>query len=258
MDRRVDFLVAGVQKGGTTALHGYLREHPDLGLPADKELHVFDDEALDWAAPDDAAYHARFAGLEGRPRWGEATPIYVYWPQCMPRISRYRPDMRLVLVFRDPVERAWSHWRMESARGFDAAPFAWAIRDGRARVDDPAAPGHHRVYSYVERGFYAGQLARAHALFGRERVLALRSEDLDARPDEVLARVAGFLGVAPFAAPVAPRRANVGRGPRTPHGMEPQDRTYLAGLYRDDLTRFTQLSALETSEWAKPNSGATA
>ena len=251
LQRRVDLLVAGVQKGGTTALHEYLSEHPQLGLPAEKELHFFDDEAQDWSAPDTAGYHARFAGLEDRSLWGEATPIYVYWPRSLERIARYRPDMRLILLFRDPVERAWSHWRMERARGFDDAPFGWAIRDGRARVDDPAAPGHHRVYSYVERGFYAGQLARAHALFGRERVLSLRSEDLDAEPGLVLGRVCAFLGVdAP--ALVEPRRANVGAAGVGGNMMEPADRQWLARLYQEDVAAFAVLSKLDTSAWARP------
>ena len=248
----VDFLIAGVQKGGTTALYDHLRDHPDLGLPDTKEIHFFDDEAQDWARPDVAAYHAHFAGLEDRAARGEATPIYIYWPQSLPRVARYRPDMRLVLSFRDPVERAWSHWRMEKARGFDEAPFAWAIRDERARVDDPAAPGHHRVYSYVERGFYAPQLARAHALFGRERVLSLRSEDLEVDPAATLARVCDFLGVAaPPPQVTAPRRANVGVERDLGSRLTAQDRAHLAALYRDDLQAFAELSGLDVSGWAR-------
>ena len=247
----VDFLIAGVQKGGTTALHDHLRAHPQLGLSAVKEVHFFDDEAQDWARPDVGAYHAHFAGLEDRVARGEATPIYVYWRESLARVARYRPDMRLVLAFRDPVERAWSHWRMEKARGFDDAPFDWAIREGRARVDDPAAPGQHRVYSYVERGFYAPQLARAHALFGRERVLALRSEDLEGDPAATLGRVCAFLGVdAPPPQVTAPRRANVGVERDLGSRLTADDRAYLAALYRDDLTAFADLSGLDVATWA--------
>ena len=251
MERRVDFLIAGVQKGGTTALHAQLQRHPQLGLPDEKELHFFDDEAQDWAAPDYAGYHAKFAGLEGRDRLGEATPIYVYWTPSLERIARYRPDMRLVLMFRDPVERAWSQWRMEKARGFDAAPFAWAIREGRARVDDPASPGQHRVYSYVERGFYAPQLARAYALFGPERVLALRSEDLDADPAATVAQVSRFLGVAPPAAPAPALHANVGVSRDLGSKLTDEDRALLGALYADDLQAFAARSGLDVSGWAQ-------
>src|ERR1700761_3269521 len=129
-DHRVSFLVAGVQKGGTTALFDYLGDEPGLSLAREKELHFFDDESQDWAAPNTAAYHAAFAPFDGRPR-GEATPIYVYWPNSLARIRAYNPAMKLIVVLRDPVQRAWSHWRMEFARGVETRPFAWCIRQGR-------------------------------------------------------------------------------------------------------------------------------
>jgi len=192
----VDFLVAGVQKGGTTALFEYLSEHPDLVLPSIKEAHFFDDEAQDWSAPDYERYHALFAPPEdGRSRlWGEATPIYSYWPNSLERIAAYNPSMRLIFIFRDPVERAWSHWKMEFARGAETKPFAWCIREGRERLTaDPSAPGHHRVYSYVERGFYGAQVQRAKRLFPSRQLLFLRSKDLKSEPERVLSGVCDFL-----------------------------------------------------------------
>src|SRR5688572_4249341 len=111
---RVTFLIAGVQKGGTTALFDYLGDYPDIVLADAKELHFFDDEAQDWSAPDYGAYNARFSDPAGRP-CGEATPIYTYWPNSLERIAAYNPAMKLVVMLRDPVERAWSHWRMEYA-----------------------------------------------------------------------------------------------------------------------------------------------
>src|SRR4051812_28315114 len=112
----VSFLVAGVQKGGTTALFDYLSELPELELPAVKEAHFFDDEQnVDWVAPDYARYHALFSN-PGR-TWGEATPIYIYWPNALERIRAYNPAMKLILLFRDPIARAWSQWKMEYARG---------------------------------------------------------------------------------------------------------------------------------------------
>ena len=151
VEHKVGFLIGGVQKGGTTALFRYLQDIPSLSLASVKEAHFFDDETtVDWTAPDYAPYHALFDPFDGRPR-GEATPIYLYWPNCLERIARYNPAMKLVFLFRDPVERAWSQWKMEYARGWESEPFAWCIRQGRARVDSAEAPGFHRIYSYVER-----------------------------------------------------------------------------------------------------------
>jgi len=166
---------------------------------------------VDWAAPDYRPYHALFGAEDGRV-WGEATPIYLYWPNCLERIRRYDPAMKLIFLFRDPVERAWSHWKMEHGRGWETEPFSACIREGRSRVaGDPVTPGFHRIHSYVERGFYGAQLARALALFPREQMLLLRSEDLRENPDRVLEQVCAFVGVAGFGAPVRPREANVGR-----------------------------------------------
>lgn len=235
---RVGFLIAGVQKGGTTALFDYLRDVPGLQLPAVKEAHFFDrDEGIDWAAPDYAPYHALFAD-DGR-RWGEATPIYLYWPNALERIRRYNPAMRLILLFRDPAERAWSHWRMEYARGAETESFAWCIREGRARMaSGTPTPGFHRVYSYVERGFYGRQLARALALFPREQLLLLASSALKADPAGTIARICRFLAVAPPPGPVAPRVARVGAAIAYPSILTTADVAFVQRCCQDEMKRY--------------------
>lgn len=237
----VSFLIAGVQKGGTTALFDYLVEHPSLELPAIKEAHFFDDErGVDWSAPDYDRYHALFSRPAPAVR-GEATPIYLYWPNCLERIAAYNPAMRLILLFRDPVERAWSHWRMERGRGVEPHPFAWCIRQGRDRVDSAEAPGHHREYSYVERGFYGAQLAKLYTIFPREQVLLLRSEALVANPDQVLGQVTDFLGVQRFPGPITPRRSHVGREMDLQEHPTAEDIALLQAIYAADQALFADL-----------------
>lgn len=238
---RVNFLIAGVQKGGTTALFDYLQEQGVLALSSEKELHFFDDETQDWARPDYAAYEARFEPAEGRP-CGEATPIYAYWPQSLERIRAYNPAMRLILVLRDPVERAWSHWRMEYARGAETEPFAWCIREGRQRLFAAEPWGHHREFSYVERGFYCEQLARALALFPAGQILVLQSEDLRRDPGPALARVRAFLGLGPAAAPAA-REVHVGRQMDYGSELTSEDAAYLRAVYARDQQRLRELLA---------------
>ena len=251
-ETKVSFLIAGVQKGGTTALFRYLQDIPSLALAPSKEVHFFNDETrVDWASPDYAAYEAKFPAPDGRPR-GEATPAYLYWPRCLERIARYNPAMKLVLLFRDPAARAWSHWQMEYARRWDREAFAWCIREGRARVDSREWPGFHRVFSYVERGFYGAQLARALALFPRDQLLLLRSEDLGARPDETLARLCGFVGAAPPSAPVVPRRELMAKAIDYGTPISSDDIAYLRGLYAEDLSAFAALSGLAVEDWLAP------
>jgi len=239
-EQRVAFLIAGVQKGGTTALFDYLGEEPGLSLSAEKELHFFDDETQDWAAPDYAAYHARFAPFDGRPR-GEATPIYLYWRASLERIAAYNPAMKLIVMLRDPVERAWSHWKMEYARGAEREPFAWCVREGRRRLFEAEPWGFHREASYVERGYYGEQLAHAFTLFPRGQVLVLRAEDLRADPAATLGAVRGFLSLPPGAAP-RPRDVHVGREMDYGAHLTPADVGHLRAIYARDQARLAELT----------------
>jgi hypothetical protein len=241
-DERVAFLIAGVQKGGTTALFDYLAEEPGLALSAVKETHFFDDEARDWAAPDYGAYHAQFGPFDGRPR-GEATPIYTYWPGSLERIAAYNPAMKLIVVLRDPVERAWSHWRMEYARGAETRPFAWCIREGRQRLFDADPWGFDREFSYVERGYYGEQMERLFGLFPRDQVLVLRSDDLRRDPGPALAAVRALLGLPPGAAP-APRDAHVGREMDYGGELTAEDSEWLRRIYARDQARLEALTGV--------------
>ena len=243
---RVTFVIAGVQKGGTTALHEYLAAMGDVALSRQKETHFFDDETLDWARPDYARYHALFDGtVDGRP-CGEATPIYSYWPNALERICAYNPAMKLILLLRDPVARAWSHWRMEYARGAEKEPFAWCVREGRMRLFEHQPPVHpwgaHREYSYVERGFYGEQVERALALFPREQLLVLSAEALQDAPAATLAAVRAFLGLPKRKAPAA-RRVHVGAEIDYGSELTTGDAAFLRGLYARDQARLRRLLA---------------
>lgn len=243
MEPRVDFIVIGAQKAGTTALFDYLGEVRSIGLSDVKEVHFFDDESQDWAAPDYAVYHAHFDLADGSRVWGEATPIYLYWKDSLARIRAYHPGVRLILLLRDPVARAFSHWRMEFARGVETKPFDWCIRQGRTRLFEAEPWGYHREFSYVERGFYGEQIETLFALFPREQVLILRAEDLDARPEPTLQTVCGFLGVeAPAAA--RPRRVHEAQTMAYPSSLTAEDTAFLRALYAADARRLEALTGI--------------
>ena len=238
----VDFIIAGVQKGGTTALFDYLTEFPDIALPDVTELHFSAAETRVWDAPASADDHARVADPAGRP-CGEATPIYTYWPNSLERIAAYNPAMKLVIVMRDPVERAWSHWRMEYARGVETRPFAWCVREGRQRLFDAEPWGHHREFSYVERGFYGEQAERVLGLFPKGQTLFLKSDDLRADPGPALAQVRTFLGLPPAATP-ARREVHVGREMAYPSRLGGEDVDHLRAVYAADAERLAALTGI--------------
>jgi len=239
--KRVGFLVAGAQKAGTTALFDYLAEIPALELPAVKEVHFFDDEEnVDWSAPDYAGYHDVFRSSDRL--WGEATPIYLYWPNALERIRAYNPDIKLILLFRDPVDRAWSHWRMEYARGKESEPFGWCIREGRARMAEGTPyPGFHRVYSYVERGYYGRQFAHALSLFPRDQLLALSSNMLRQDPTRTIKAICTFLGVDPPACPIPPKISRPAADIDYPATLSDSDVIFLQRQFADEVDRLHQL-----------------
>lgn len=248
MTRKIDVFGCGVQKGGTTSLFGYLKQHPALSAPCRKELHVFDDETMDWRSPDYGPIDHCFAAVDDAIRF-EITPIYCFWPPAIPRIKAYNPEARLIFLFRDPFDRAWSQWCMEYARGWETLPFDIAIRQGRGRLAGlaPTDPPQ-RIFTYLERGCYGAQVQRALANFPPAQMLFLRSEDLRERHMETLQEIARFLGIPPF--PDLPVLLEHTR-PRHDYPSVPteQDKAYVADLLREDMGIFRTLTGIDAHAW---------
>jgi len=195
MGQQVEFLICGSQKGGTTALHSYLQSHPQLFLPNQKELHYFDDENENWKNPNYEVYHQHFAVANTEQElWGEATPIYMYWNSSPARIWHYNPRIKLIALLRNPITRAFSHWNMERQRNADDMGFVEAIKKETERCRN-ALPLQHRVYSYVDRGFYSQQLRRLWSFFPHKQVLVLRQEQLQQNPELTMEQIYKHLGI---------------------------------------------------------------
>jgi hypothetical protein len=244
---KVVLFAAGVQKGGTTSLFAHLRAHPQLQAGDIKELHYFDDETENWNSPDYGRLDARFEARQaGRLRF-DATPIYLFWPPALERIKRYNPAARFVVLFREPIDRAYSAWCMESERGVEPLGFSEAIRGGRSRLPRDRTAPEWRVHSYVERGFYGEQVARALSVFPRAHFLFLRSSSLDQDHIGVLQSVADFLAISPFrrTRPIRARQRSALAWPV----ISQDDRHYLQSLYHADTARFAELSGLEVDDW---------
>jgi hypothetical protein len=200
-----DFLIAGVPKAGTTALHAALSRHPGLYLSPVKEPKFFltDGPPPTRGGPGDALtyrehvwerdkYEALFdAAPPGVPR-GESTPFYLHDPEAMRRIRDLIPGARLIVIIRDPVERAHSNWTHLWSAGLEpVGDFVAACAEEERRIAAGGAPFWH----YASLGRYGEQLARAFSLFPREQVLVLRYRLLIDEPAATLDRICGFLGV---------------------------------------------------------------
>lgn len=192
---KVDFIICGTQKGGTTALDAYLRQHPRICMANCKEVHFFDDESNFQAEKIDySKYHAAFDIQAHGKLYGEATPIYMYWRDAPKRIWQYNPNIKLIVTLRNPIERAYSHWNMERQRNAETLSFGDALKFESVRRREQL-PYQHRVFSYVDRGFYSEQLRRLWAYFDEKQVLVLKHEDLKLKPRETLNSVCDFLGI---------------------------------------------------------------
>lgn len=245
----VDIFIAGMQKSGTTSLFFYLVRHPSLAGSRIKEPHHFDDESLDWSSVNQERFHAFFESGPPGTRYFEATPIYCFWPPSLERIRRYNPRARIILIFRDPIARAYSHWRMERLRRTELLSFTEAIREGRARLPQ-ANPTDiaWRDQSYVERGFYGRMLTHAQSIFPPEQILCLNSADLDLDHGATLAAVARFLDIPGFAQTPAIREHQTMATPDL-DAVSREDYEYLRDLYAADMKVFTALSGLDVSSW---------
>lgn len=193
---RPSFLIIGAQKCGTTTLHGWLNGHPAVSMSSPKELHFLDQHfarGFVW-------YQEHFSG----PCAGEATPYYLFHPLAAARCAEVMPWVKLIVLLRDPVERAQSHYHHVHRQGVEPLSFSEAlVMEGlrlRGEVEklseDPRYHSlNHQKYSYLSRGLYAEQLAVWRAHFPDGELLVLPSRMLRAARQQVLDRVCDFLGV---------------------------------------------------------------
>jgi hypothetical protein len=196
-------LIIGAQRSGTTSLFNYLAQHPDVLPPLGKEIHYFDlhyARGVRW-------YRGRFP-FSHRLRRGaltiDASPYYLAHPLAPQRAAQLLPEVKLVAVLRNPVDRAFSHYQHEVRDGRESLSFVEAIDREPARLAGEEErlrrePGyysynHHR-YSYTRRGLYLEQLGRWLRHYPRSRLLVLQSERLFREPAAVSAALYDFLGL---------------------------------------------------------------
>ena len=172
------FLICGTQKGGTTSLYHYLRDHPEIYMPLKKEVHFFDlnfHRGLDWYKEHFKVEDEKIKAI------GEATPFYMYLETVPKRIHKTIPNAKLIFILRDPVKRAYSHYWHELMSGYEILSFEEAIR----REEERLSKGTIFVkqhYSYKDRGKYVIQLKRYMKYFTRNQMLILILEELKKNP----------------------------------------------------------------------------
>lgn len=196
-----DFIIIGTQKGGTTSLYNYLIQHPQIVSAVTKEVHFFDlnfHKGKDW-------YFAQFpqpVDLPSNCLTGEATPYYLFHPLVSQRVYQMLPQVKLIVLLRDPVARAISHHAHEVRLNYEHLPLEEAIATEPARLQgevEKLLSGeidysfNHQHYSYLSRGIYVDQLKAWMNFFPREQFLIIKSEELYSNPSAILNQVFDFL-----------------------------------------------------------------
>ncbi len=231
--RLPQFLIIGAQRCGTTSLFLYLSQHPAVAPPSQKEIHYFDlyyDKGSDW-------YAQQFpAVISVASVTGEASPYYLFHPHVPLRVRTLLPDVKLIVLLRNPSDRAYSHFHHEVRLGAEKLSFEMALdyeeerlRDETAKMlaDDGYYSFNHQHYSYRSRGEYVTQLLAWRELFPRDQFLILKSEDLYGDPATVFQSTTEFIGV-PEWQPQTFRKHNEGQ--YAP--MSDETRTRLAKHFR--------------------------
>jgi hypothetical protein len=205
------FLIVGAQRCGTTSMHRALCQHPVvMKAVLHKGVHYFDTDygrGMGWYRGHfPLNVHARWVGRSAgmAPVTFESSPYYMFHPMAAERISRDLPGVRLIVLVRDPVERAYSAHAHELARGYETEPFERALELEPIRLEgeaerltaDPAYLSHsHQHQAYRARGRYVEQLERLERLVGRDRIHVVDSSAFFADPEPAYAAVMDFLGL---------------------------------------------------------------
>lgn len=246
----VDFSIAGFERCGTTTLDDYLREHPQIGMGSRKEVHFFDSDALFAAEdPDYRLYHRYFDGSPRLAVRGDATPVYGTWPGAYKRMQRYNPAMRLILLMRNPIDRAYSDWNMSRLNGGEPLSFSEAIRAPQETLRT-GLPAYRRKtdspwFGYAQRGLYAKQLEHLWQYFPRQQTLALKAEKMYRDHQETFDLVCAFLDVSPHRLS-APRRLN---SREYAESIGAEDRSYLLSMFEADTSALESLLGWDCSDW---------
>ena len=133
-----------------------------------KEVHYIDRENyLLYQKPEYRQCHAFFNPNQDHKVVGETTPVYMYWTTVPRRIWEYNPSMKLIIILRNPIERAYSHWNMQRDRGYDTLSFFDAIQSEEKRRQE-SLPWQNRRFSYLARGLYSEQIRKLRSFFPEE------------------------------------------------------------------------------------------
>ena len=243
---RLDFLVVGAEKAGTTAMFSYLKRVPGVYIPLPKELNFFDRAA--WGDGTNFSHLHRWFVLAPKGSiLGEATPTYLMNPECFPRIRSYNPDMRIIAILRSPIRRAFSAWNFRRVRYRDKRDFMTAVRVEIESQGDLSVARENK-YRYMSAGLYAPQIRALRETFDDEQLLLIKFEDFNRDQETWVRQAARFIGAADDFPFEGTRRPNAWK---YKHRLEKDQFNELLPYYEDDISEVEALTGWDCSDWRR-------
>ncbi len=200
-----NFLIIGAPKAGTSSLYEYLKQHPQIYMSPEKEPHFFalENEKIDFRGPGDLYRHRNavtrledylqlFDQVTDEIAIGEASTTYLGSLKAPERIKQFIPQVKLIVVLRNPVDAAYASY-LHLVRDGDekTTDFYKALQKEEERI----AKNWEGIWHYKQRGFYYAQLKRYFDLFNQEQIKVYLHEDYTQNPQEVLRDIFQFLNV---------------------------------------------------------------
>ena len=185
-----DFIGIGAQKSGTTTLYRILDLEERIYLSKPKEIHYFSlhyENGAEW-------YEKHFKNRGDNQIAGEITPYYLYHRDSAKRIHNYNPEIKIIILLRNPIERTISHYYHAVKRGYEKLGITDALKAEKVRLREGSSYNHQK-HSYLSRSLYMVQLERYEALFKKSNILIIKSEDLFNKKDETKMKIFKFLGI---------------------------------------------------------------
>lgn len=260
-----NFLVIGAGKAGTSSIYYYLKQHPQVYMSPLKEPKFFalEGETLNYQGPDREIvnrvsvnnlkdYQNLFQGASTEIAIGEASPMYLYSPKAPSKIKTYLPQVKLIAILRDPVERAFSSFTHLLREGYETLSFERALAEEENRIQKKWAP----LWHYKQKGYYYEQLKRYYDIFDREQIQVYLYEDLQTNSTNLIQSIYDFVGVDHTFIPDLSKK-NVSGNPKSRwvHDLFTKDnpiKTLLKPLFPKQLRRNIADTAIEQNLGAKP------
>lgn len=208
--KKPNFLIIGVQRGGTSSLFRYLMEHPQIASPVDKEIHFFDlhfQKGWHWYLEQFSLFNGEYQENINHSKniiTGEASPYYIFHPLVAQRVKQYCPDIKLIVLLRNPIDRAISHYHHCIRFQLEKLPLNEALKLEKDRLkgeaekfkqDEHYYSYNHQHLAYISRGKYIQQLKHWRQYFDQQQFLILQSENFYNNPAKTLEKVTNFLEI---------------------------------------------------------------